>query len=52
MIIGSQWPWVEAICLYYGAKKVITVDYYKNLISEHPSIEFRNAISLGHDYKK
>uniref|UniRef100_A0A914CEU0 Methyltransferase type 11 domain-containing protein n=1 Tax=Acrobeloides nanus TaxID=290746 RepID=A0A914CEU0_9BILA len=46
MIIGSKEPWVEAICIRNGAKKIITVDYYKELETHFESISYKNAIEL------
>lgn len=27
LVVGSRWPWVEALCLVYGAKSITTVDF-------------------------
>uniref|UniRef100_A0A914CEC5 Uncharacterized protein n=1 Tax=Acrobeloides nanus TaxID=290746 RepID=A0A914CEC5_9BILA len=51
MVIGSQWPWVEVICLVNGAKKVITVDFYNNAIIDHGDITYKNAIELVKESK-
>ena len=38
LVIGSEDPWVEAICLALGAAKVTTLEYGK-ILSLHPQIE-------------
>jgi Caenorhabditis protein of unknown function, DUF268 len=37
LVIGSEKPWVEVICLYAGAKHVTTLEYGK-IVSHHPQI--------------
>jgi len=37
MVTGSERPWLEAICLHWGAAKVTTLEYGK-IVSEHPQI--------------
>jgi Caenorhabditis protein of unknown function, DUF268/Methyltransferase domain len=37
LVIGSQHPWVEAICLHHGAAHITTLEYGK-LVSKHPKI--------------
>ncbi len=37
LVIGSQKPWLEAICLYAGARHVTTLEYGK-IVSRHPQI--------------
>ena len=37
LVIGSETPWIEVICLKHGAKQVTTVDYV-TIDSEHPNI--------------
>ena len=38
LVIGSQSPWIEAILLVLGAKKITTLEYSK-IISQHPQID-------------
>ena len=38
LVIGSEDPWVEAICLALGVSKVTTLEYGK-ILSLHPQIE-------------
>jgi hypothetical protein len=38
LVIGSEQPWLEIICLSLGASKVTTLEYGK-IISEHPQIQ-------------
>ena len=38
LVIGSQQPWIELICLSLGAKKVTTLEYGE-IISNHPQIK-------------
>jgi hypothetical protein len=37
LVIGSEKPWLEAVCLYLGATKVTTLEYGK-IESGHPQI--------------
>ncbi|CAI7880026.1 unnamed protein product [Closterium sp. NIES-53] len=37
LIIGSQWPWVEAICLGFDAQAITTVDFNRPVAS-HPRL--------------
>ncbi|CAI5465410.1 unnamed protein product [Closterium sp. Yama58-4] len=37
LIIGSQWPWVEAICLGFDAHAITTVDFNRPIAS-HPKL--------------
>ena len=37
LVIGSEVPWVEALCLLAGAAHVFTLEYMP-IISEHPQI--------------
>ena len=38
LVIGSERPWLEAICLLLGAKEVVTLEYGK-IISNHPRLK-------------
>ena len=38
LVIGSERPWVEAICLEAGAKEVVTLEYGK-ISSSHPQVK-------------
>jgi hypothetical protein len=38
LVIGSEKPWLEIICLFLGASKVTTLEYGK-ITSEHPQIQ-------------
>ena len=51
LVIGSSHPWVEAICLYHGAKKVTTLEYGE-IISNHPQIETETPRSIRNKYVK
>ena len=50
LVIGSESPWVEEICLYAGASHVTTLEYGR-IVSHHPQIsaftptEFRSKYS-------
>lgn len=52
LVIGSSHPWVEAICLHFGAAKVTTLEY-GTIVSKHPNIftltpdEFRAKFLVG-----
>ncbi|XP_063401129.1 uncharacterized protein LOC134685362 [Mytilus trossulus] len=38
MVIGSEFPWVEACVLEAGAREVVTLEY-GSIISEHPKVK-------------
>lgn len=38
VVMGSQNPWYEAICLAFGASQVTTIEYW-HTISEHPQVK-------------
>lgn len=38
LVIGSEKPWLEAICLLLGAKEVVTLEYGK-IVSNHPRLK-------------
>mmetsp|Transcript_40327 Transcript_40327/g.68784 ORF Transcript_40327/g.68784 Transcript_40327/m.68784 type:complete len:411 (-) Transcript_40327:114-1346(-) len=52
LVIGSERPWVEVICLYLGAAKVTTLEYGK-IETDHPQLqtmvpeEFRRRAAEG-----
>jgi len=52
LVVGSERPWVEAICLYLGAAHVMTLEYGR-INSLHPQIstatpdQFRKLYSSG-----
>lgn len=52
LVLGSETPWVEALCLAAGAKNITTLEY-GSILSEHPQIdtlvpsEFRNRYLAG-----
>lgn len=56
LVIGSERPWVEVICLYAGARHVTTLEYGK-IESQHPQIstltpaefrtKYRNTLVRG-----
>jgi hypothetical protein len=52
LVIGSETPWVESICLYLGASMVTTLEY-GSITSHHPKIktmipsQFREAYKDG-----
>ncbi|CAI5524367.1 unnamed protein product, partial [Closterium sp. Naga37s-1] len=37
LVVGSQWPWVEAICLGFDAHAITTVDFNRPVAS-HPKL--------------
>ncbi|GJP48458.1 hypothetical protein CLOM_g7737 [Closterium sp. NIES-68] len=37
LVVGSQWPWVEAICLGFDADAITTVDFNRPVAS-HPKL--------------
>lgn len=39
VIIGSEKPWYEGICLHYGCKDITTIEYNK-ITFDHPNIKF------------
>ena len=49
LVIGSQIPWVEAILLELGVRKITTVDYTP-IINEHPQIETLTPEELSDQY--
>jgi len=52
LVIGSETPWIEALCLHAGAAKVTTLEYGR-IKSQHPQVvtltpkEFRNKYMDG-----
>ena len=56
LVIGTQLPWVEAICLYLGAAHVTTLEY-GTIDNQHPNIttvtpsDFRKAYQRGKLHK-
>jgi hypothetical protein len=52
LVLGSESPWVEALCLAAGAQHVTTLEY-GTILSEHPQVdtlvprEFREAYLAG-----
>ena len=52
LVIGSTWPWVEAILLYLGVDRITTLEYASQN-NEHPKInlvtpeELRKSILEG-----
>jgi Caenorhabditis protein of unknown function, DUF268 len=50
LVIGSEKPWVEVICLYAGAKHVTTLEYGK-IISHHPQISTLTPSEFRDKYK-
>ena len=49
LVIGSSHPWVEAICLYHGAKRVVTLEY-GTIDSRHPQIDTEVPDTLRQKY--
>jgi len=49
LVIGSQTPWIEAMLLVFGAKKVTTLEYSK-IISEHNQIDIITPEELRQRY--
>ncbi len=50
LVIGSSHPWIEAICLLHGAKKVTTLEYGE-IISNHPQIETETPSTIRKKYQ-
>ena len=46
LVIGSENPWVEALCLSKGAAKVTTLEY-ANLTSSHPLVDTVTPATLA-----
>jgi hypothetical protein len=51
MVIGSQRPWVELLCLRNGAKRVITAEYRKINI-DHDRFGYVHPIELAKNWQK
>lgn len=51
MVIGSQTPWVEAMSLFHGAAKVITVEYAPLKI-QHPKLAYVHPINLVKNWQR
>ena len=49
LVIGSQRPWIEAICLLLGAKEVVTLEYGK-IVSTHPKIKTLTPHEFREEY--
>ena len=49
LVIGSQSPWIEAMLLVLGAKKITTLEYSK-IVSEHPQIDIVTPEELRKQY--
>ncbi len=50
LVIGSERPWVEVICLYAGARHVTTLEYGK-IVSHHPQISTMTPDEFRIQYK-
>jgi Caenorhabditis protein of unknown function, DUF268 len=50
MVLGTEVPWVEAICLILGAAKVTTVEYGK-IISEHPQLFPLTPLQINEEFR-
>jgi hypothetical protein len=51
LVIGSERPWLESICLYGGARHVTTLEYGK-IVSEHPQISTMTPDEFREKYTK
>jgi len=51
LVIGSEKPWVEAICLAMGAQHVTTLEY-GSIVSEHPQISTMTPNEMRDLYAK
>jgi len=49
LVIGSEIPWLEAICLLLGAKEVVTLEYGK-IVSTHPKIKTLTPSEFRKEY--
>jgi hypothetical protein len=50
LVIGSEKPWVEIICLYLGAKSVTTLEYGE-INTDHPKMKTMTPDDLRRLYK-
>ena len=50
MVVGSENPWVEAVCLAAGAREVVTLEY-GTINSEHPQISSMTPAQMRAAYK-
>lgn len=51
LVIGSERPWLEAICLLLGAKEVVTLEYGK-IVSTHPKIKTMTPNEFRQEYMR
>ncbi len=51
LIIGSLTPWVEALCLHFGAHHVTTVEYHP-IVSTHPRIGTLHPYIMAQNYSR
>ena len=49
LIIGTEFPWLEAICLMLGAKEIVTLEYGK-IVSTHPKIKTLTPPEFRREY--
>jgi hypothetical protein len=50
LVVGSEIPWIEALCLVAGASKVTTLDY-GDIISQHPLLETLTPLQFRRKYE-
>jgi hypothetical protein len=51
LVIGSERPWIEVICLHFGARHVTTLEY-GNIASEHPQLRTMTPVVFRREYQK
>ena len=49
LVIGSEKPWLEAMCLLLGAKEVMTLEYGE-IVSTHPKIQTITPMDFREQY--
>ena len=49
LVLGSETPWVEALCLASGAKTVTTLEYGA-IVSHHPQVHVLTPSEFRHSY--
>lgn len=49
LVIGSERPWLEALCLLLGAKDIVTLEY-GTILSTHPRIQTLTPLDFRKQY--
>ena len=51
LVIGSERPWIEVICLHLGANLVTTLEY-GSIASEHPQLRTMTPVVFRQEYQQ